>query len=166
MRKVKEIIGKGSVNFIEEKRLNWKDKWCYRCGGLVVRGLLPQLVTHLLIKRQVAERMLQYLAFVDANPLDGPVAIGPGYYEKVDSLYLSVKESNEKGKDVPPEVLEEMLALPKSLKNRGRGGRATECRTLAEEEIVWLAGVIDGEGSIFLSKVVDPAYSREYFYRP
>ena len=165
-RKVKEIIGKGSVNFIEEKRLNWKDRWCYRCGGLVVRGLLPQLVPHLLIKREVAERMLQYLAFVDAHPIDGPVAIGEGYYEKVDSLYLAVKGSNEKGKDVSPEVLEEMLALPKSLKNRGRGDRATECRILTEEEIVWLAGVMDGEGAIFLSKVVHPAYSRGYFYRP
>jgi hypothetical protein len=165
-RKVKEIIGKGSVNFIEERRLNWKDKWYYRCGGLVVRGLLPQLVPCLLIKREVAERMIRYLAFVDANPIDGPMATEQSHFEKMDSLYLDVKESNEKGKDVSAEALVKMLALPKSLKNRGRGGRATDCRKMSEEESAWLAGVVDGEGSIFLSKVTNPAYRRGFFYRP
>jgi hypothetical protein len=165
-RKVREIIGKGSVNFTEEKRLNWKEKWYYRCGGLVVRGLLPQLLPHLLIKREVAEKMLQYLAFVDANPIDGRMAIPQGYYERLDSLYLAVKESNEKGKDVSAEVLATMLALPKSLKNRGRGSRAVDCRQMTEAESAWLAGVIDGEGSIFLSKVTHPAYRRGFFYRP
>jgi len=33
-------------------------------------------------------------------------------------------------------------------------------------EKAWLAGVIDGEGSIFLSKVVHPAYRSGFFYRP
>ncbi|MDA4114262.1 MAG: hypothetical protein OK474_09470 [Thaumarchaeota archaeon] len=165
-RKVREIIGRGAVNFTEEKRPNWKDKWSYRCGGLVVRGLLPQLLPHLLIKREVAEKMLQYLAFVDATPIDGRMEIPPGYYERLDSLYITVKESNEKGKDVPAEVLAAMLTLPKSLKNRGRGSRAVDCRVMTEGESAWLAGVVDGEGSIFLSKVTHPAYRRGFFYRP
>ena len=166
VRKVRETVGRGAVNLTEEKRLNWKDKWYYRCGGLVVRGLLPQLLPHLLIKREVAERMLQYLAFVDANSIDGRMAIPPGYYERLDSLYLAVKESNEKGKEVPAEVLAMMLALPKSLKDRGRGSRAVDCRQMTKGESNWLAGVVDGEGSVFLSKVTHPAYRRGFFYRP
>jgi hypothetical protein len=166
VRKVREIIGRGAVNFTEEKRLNWKDKWYYRCGGLVVRGLLPQLLPHLLIKREVAEKMLQYLTFVDANPIDGRMEIPSGYYERLDSLYLAVKESNEKGKEVSAEVLAAMLALPTSLKNRGRGSRVVDCRQMTKGESNWLAGVVDGEGSIFLSKVTHPAYRRGFFYRP
>jgi hypothetical protein len=166
VRKVKEVIGSGSVNFFEEKRLDWKDKWCYRGSSQVLRGLLPQLVPHLLIKREAAERMLQYLDFIDENPIDGPMEIPSGYYAKVDSLYLALKETNEKGKDVSAEVLTAMLSLPKSLKNRGRGGRATDCRKMTEGESIWLAGVVDGEGSVFLSKVMHPAYRRGYFYRP
>ncbi|MGA2663363.1 MAG: hypothetical protein ABSF83_00260 [Nitrososphaerales archaeon] len=165
-KKVREVIGRGSVNFIEEKRYEWKDKWYYRGAGMVVRGLLPQLVPHLLIKKEAAERMLEYLAFVDAYPINGLVEIPPGYYEKADSLYLALKQANQKGKDPSAEALAAMLALSKSLKNRGRGGRATECRTLIEKESAWLAGVIDGEGSIFLSKVSGPEYRRGYFYRP
>jgi hypothetical protein len=140
VRKVKEVIGSGSVNFFEEKRLDWKDKWCYRGSSQVLRGLLPQLVPHLLIKREAAERMLQYLDFIDENPIDGPMEIPSGYYAKVDSLYLALKETNEKGKDVSAEVLTAMLSLPKSLKNRGRGGRATDCRKMTEGESIWLAG--------------------------
>jgi hypothetical protein len=52
------------------------------------------------------------------------------------------------------------------LKNRGRGSRAVDCRQMTEEESAWLAGVIDGEGSVFLSKVTHPAYRRGFFYRP
>ena len=163
---MRDVIGRGSVNFQEERRYEWKDRWCYRGAAMVLRGLLPQLVTHLLIKREAAESMLEYLAFVDAHPINGLMDIPAGYYEKVDSLYLALKKKNEKGKDLSDEELATLLALPKGLKRKGRGSRATECRTLTEEEIVWLAGVIDGEGAIFLSKVVHPAYSRGYFYRP
>lgn len=155
-RKVRETIGKGSVSFIEEKRLDWKDKWYYSGSTSVLRGLLPQLLPYLLIKRQVCERMLQYLALIDSNPINGPMGIPRGYYENLDSLYSAVKESNEKGKDVPNELLTAMLQEPKSRKNRGRGGRATDCRMMTLGERSWLAAVIDGEGSVFLSKVTDP----------
>ena len=165
-RKVREVIGRGSVNFQKETRLDWKDRWCYRGAGMVLRGLLPQLVPHLLIKKEAAERMLEYLAYVDANPIIGVMEVPAGYYEKADSLYMALKRTNEKGRDPSPETMAAMLALPKSLKNRGRGGRATDTRTLTKEESSWLAGVIDGEGSIFLSKVIHAAYSRGYFYRP
>ncbi len=167
VRKIREIIGKGAVNLVKEDRLDWKDKWMYRGTGLTLRGLLPQLLSHLVIKRELAERMLEYLSFVDANPIDGSrKQIPTGYYERLDSLYLAVKRLNEKGKSTSPRLLEELLSQPTSLNNRGRGERATECRQMNEEEKAWLAGVIDGEGSIFLSKVVHPNYRRGFFYRP
>jgi hypothetical protein len=37
---------------------------------------------------------------------------------------------------------------------------------LDELERAWLAGVVDGEGSIFLSKVFDRAYRRGFYYLP
>jgi|GEM_PF-1581379 hypothetical protein len=165
LRKVQEIIGKGSVNFCAEDREGWKDRWLYRCAGRVLRGLLPQLVPHLLIKKRNAEIMLQYLSFVDANPMDGRRRVIPaGYYETLDSLYLAIKKLNEKGRDTEP--IEALLSQPSSLKRRGRGDRSTDCREMTDEECAWLAGVIDGEGSIFISKVTHPAYRRGYFYRP
>jgi hypothetical protein len=165
-KKVLQVIGKGSVNFVEEKRLNWKDRWCYRGNGLVLRGLLPQLLPQLLIKREVSERMLEYLAFIDANPIDGPMKIPQGHHEKQDFLYSAVKLANEKGRDVSPELLNVLLSQPKGLRNRRQGERSTDCRELTEEEKAWLAGAIDGEGSIFLSKVRNPASRRGFFYRP
>jgi hypothetical protein len=162
--KVKEVIGKGSVNFVEEKRLNWKDRWCYSGASNVLRGLLPQVIPKLLIKREVAEKVLEYVTFIEANPVDGFQAIPAGYYEKIDSLYLEIKKLNKKGDDSKSTEL--MNTRPDTLAKGGPGRRTTSCRQLNQEERTWLAGVVDGEGSILLSKVIDSAYRRGFFYRP
>jgi hypothetical protein len=141
----------------------WKDKWQYKGSGIVLRKILPQILPYLTVKKVVAEAMLRYLEFIDENPIDGPKIPPPGYDDHLDSVYTEVKRLNAKGRGV---VLDKVTSAPWGPKHRGRGGRATECRTLSEAEKAWLAGVIDGEGSIFLSKVENKKTRRGYFYLP
>jgi hypothetical protein len=64
-------------------------------------------------------------------------------------------------------VKELALAIVPFNPNKRRPGNLTRnCRQLDELERAWLAGVIDGEGSVFLSKVVDRAYRRGFYYLP
>jgi LAGLIDADG DNA endonuclease family protein len=163
--RVLSVIGKGSVNLCKEKNPEWKDKWQYNGASGVLRGILPQILPHLLVKRAVAEKMLEYLSFAEDNPIDGAMDIPPGHDEKVDSLYWAVKELNQKGKDPPRDELL-LASKPFNPNNRRPGNRVRACRQLSETERAWLAGVIDGEGSIFLSKVFDSAYRRGFYYLP
>ncbi len=79
---VRDVIGKGSVDLDKEKNPQWKDKWQYSGSSLVLRGLLPQILPHLVIKREVAKRMLEYLSFVEANPLRGHMQVPPTFDER------------------------------------------------------------------------------------
>jgi hypothetical protein len=153
------------VNLCKQKNQEWKDKWQYNGASGVLRGILPQILPLLLIKKEVAMKMLEFLSFVGANPIDGTMEVPSGHDEKVDSLYWAVKRLNQKGKDPPANEL--MLASrPFNPNDRKPGNRARTCRQMADSERAWLAGVIDGEGSVFLSKVFDRAYRRGFFYRP
>lgn len=164
--RVRDTIGKGSVALDKEKNPRWKDKWQYNGSSGVLRGLLPQILPNLMIKHEVAERMLEYLAFVDSCPIDGFMEIPSGYYERLDTLYSAVKQLNEKGERTFPNQLENLLSQPGNPNRRGPGSRTKNCRRMSDSERAWLAGVIDGEGSIFLSKVSGANYRRGFFYRP
>jgi len=161
--KVREIIGRGYFGIKKEKRFDWKDGCEYKGSASVLRGILPQILPHLVIKKEVARRMLEFLEFVEVNSIDGLETSPPGYYEKLDSLYWRVKELNQKGRD-SPEV--ELVLASFNPNKRRPGNRAKNCRKMNALERAWLAGVIDGEGSIFLSKVVDHDYRRGFYYRP
>lgn len=161
--KVREIIGRGYVGTKREKRFDWKDGCEYKGSGSVLRRILPQILPHLVIKQEVAKRMLEFLEFVENNSTDGLEKTPPGYHERLDSLYWRVKELNQKGKD-PPEA--ELVFTSFNPNKRRPGNRVKNCRRMDEPGRAWLAGVIDGEGSIFLSKVVNRAYRRGFFYRP
>jgi hypothetical protein len=165
LERVLAVIGKGSVNFCKEKNQKWNDKWQYSGSSGVLRGLLPQILSLLLVKRGVAGKMLEYLAFVDANPIDGTMEIPSGHDEKVDSLYWAVKNLNQKGKDPPAK---ELLLASQAFNpnNRRPGNRVRACKQMSDSERAWITRVIDGEGSISLSKVFDRAYRRGFFYRP
>lgn len=167
--RVREVIGRGSVGFCKQKNPRWKDKWQYLGSGLVVRELLPQILFYLVVKRRVAEAMLEYLSFVDANPVDGAMQIPPGYHAKLDSLYWTVKRLNEKGEKPTDQasggVSTELSSLEQTKESRSTGNRAKP-RQMNEPEKAWLAAVVDGEGSIFLSKVRHPNYRRGFFYGP
>jgi hypothetical protein len=52
----------------------------------------------MIIKRTTAEKMLEYFDFNDKNSILGMKEIPPGYYQKLDSLYVTIKQLNEKGK--------------------------------------------------------------------
>jgi hypothetical protein len=86
VKKIREIIGVGFIGINIEKRRHWKDRYEYKASSSVLRGILPQILPNLLIQREVAERMLEYLSFIGLNPIDGPMVIPAGYYEKLDSL--------------------------------------------------------------------------------
>jgi len=163
--KVREVIGKGFVGTKKETRFDWKDGTEYKGSASVLRGILPQILPYLVIKKEIARRMLEFLKFVEANSTDGLEEADPGYYEKLDSLYWRVKELNQRGKDPPKQDLE-LAALPFNPNKRRPGNRVRNCRHVDEVERAWLAGVIDGEGSVFLSKVFDRAYRRGFYYRP
>ncbi len=165
LARVRELIGKGYYGRDKSNQNPiWKDKWQYKGSGTVLRRVLPQILPYLTVKRAVAEAMLRYLEFVDKNPLDGPKRPPHGYDEELDGLYRAVKNLNMRGRAVTP--LNEVTSRSWGPKHRGRGGRATKCRSLAEAEKAWLAGVIDGEGSIFLSKVMNRKTRRGFFYLP
>jgi hypothetical protein len=89
--------------------------------------------------------MLEFLEFVEANSVDGAEKAPPGYEEKVESLYWRVKELNQKGRD-PPEA--EFPFAPFNPNKRRPGNRVKHCRQMDGLERAWLAGVIDGEGSV------------------
>ncbi len=169
--RVREIIGKGYVGMDKEGRRDWKDKWQYKGTRQVLRGILPQVLPYLVVKRKVAEKMLEYLSFVNSHPINGTMVVPPRHDEKVDSLYMAVKRLNARGPesstdgDVDGAEASEGLWMVNRNRGRPTGHRAT-ARSLAESKKAWLAGVIDGEGSIFLSKVFDPRCKRKFFYRP
>jgi hypothetical protein len=60
--------------------------------------ILPQIIKHLIIKRVTAEKVIEYLEFVDSNRIYGRKPVPPGYYERLDGLYWTIKKLNEKGK--------------------------------------------------------------------
>jgi len=161
--KVRDVIGRGYVGIKKEKRLDWRDGCEYKGSASILRGILPQILPHLVIKREVAKRMLEFLEYVQTNSPDGLEETPPGYYERLDWLYWRVKEVNQKGKDSPDTNLISSSFNPNK---RRPGNRVKNCRSMDGLERAWLAGVIDGEGSISLSKVFDRAYRRGFFYRP
>jgi hypothetical protein len=163
--KVREIIGRGYVGTKEEKRFGWKDGCEYKGSGSALRGILPQILPYLVIKKEVARRMLEFLEFVEVQSPDGLEEFPPGYNEKLESLYRRVKELNQKGRDLS-EAEMALAVVPFNPNKRRPGNRAKNCRQMSETERAWLAGVIDGEGSIFLSLVVDRAYRRGFLYLP
>ncbi len=165
VRRVREVIGAGYVGVTIERRRDWKDKWEYKGSPSVLRSILPQILPYLVIKEEVAKKMLSYLEFIESNPIDGSMKVPPGYHETVDSLYLGVKKLNEKGRDLRDDELA-LASRPVNLNNRKPGNRSTACRQMSEIECGWAAGVIDGEGSILLCKAFNRRYRRGYFYRP
>jgi hypothetical protein len=166
LRKVVDLIGKGSVCLIKEKRLLWRDRWQYTGSSIVLKGILPQVLPYLLVKRRVAEKMQEYLGFVDANPIDGPMKIPSGFDRKRDRLYGEIKRLNERGRTRSSGGLESTPSPPSTTKSRGVGIRVRNCRRLTEAERSWLAAVIDGEGSICLSRIHQARSRRGYFYCP
>ncbi|MDE1852493.1 MAG: hypothetical protein KGI38_01965 [Thaumarchaeota archaeon] len=163
--RVLELLGKGSTSLNKERRLDWKDKWQYTGYTTVLKQLLPQILPYLVVKRKVAEKMLEYLAFADANQIDGPMDIPEGHYEKVDAFYHVIRKLNEKGSGGLRDNGDSM-PLPAWVEGRGTGHRAKNCRTLTEPERAWLAAIIDGEGTIMLSKRKCSAARRGFYYIP
>lgn len=162
--KVREIIGAGYVGRRKEDRHNWSDLHEYKGSASVLRGILPQILPYLVIKEDVAKKMLEFLAFVEVNSPDGQGS-SPSYDAIVESLFLNVKRLNQKGKDLSRADLA-VASVPFNLNKRKPGQRVKKCRKLSQTERAWLAGVIDGEGSIFISLAANPAYRRGFFYRP
>jgi len=52
----------------------------------------------MVIKRETAGKILEYFQYIDANPIRNRKEVPKEYYEKLDSLYSTIKKMNEKGK--------------------------------------------------------------------
>jgi hypothetical protein len=98
--KIWEIIGEGGVypERRSERNPRWKKKWLYNGSAGVMRAILPQILPYLIIKKDQAKTMLEYLQHAIDNPIVGRKEIPPGYYPRIDALYLMLKKMNEKGK--------------------------------------------------------------------
>jgi hypothetical protein len=165
VRRVLKLIGKGNASLTKEKHPEWKDKWQYQGSSLILKELLPQILPYLVVKKKVAEKMLEYLEFVDANPIDGRMKVPEGFDEKRDVLYDEIKLLNERGPNSSRD--DSTSTVPPSLMaGRGRGKRATHIHTLSETERAWLAAIIDGEGTIMIAKRNDPKFRRGFYYCP
>lgn len=95
-----EIIGEGTVHLARRGDERTKTRWEYNATAGVLRKVLPQIVGYLIVKREMAEKTIEYFDYVDVNPIYGRRPIPPGYYERLDELYWIIKKLNEKGKPV------------------------------------------------------------------
>jgi hypothetical protein len=165
LQRVMELIGKGSTSSTKEKHPNWKDKWQYTGYTSVLKAILPQILPYLIVKKRVAEKVLEYIDFVEANQVDGPMEVPDGLYEKIDTLYYEIKKLNERGPNSTRDS-GDTVSLPHFPKPRRTGHRAKNCRSLSETEKAWLAAIIDGEGTITLSKRKSKLARRGFYYIP
>ncbi len=55
-------------------------------------------------KRAIAEKMLEYFAYIDANPVYGFRSVPAGYYQKLDVIYLVIKKLNKKGRNASSDL--------------------------------------------------------------
>lgn len=165
LRRLLELIGRGSIANIKEKHPGWRDRCQYTGYSTVLREVLPQVLPYLIVKKKVAEKMLEYLEFIDENPRDGPLEVSEGFDERKDALYLEIKRLNERGPSSGRDS-GESTSLPVREKPLGTGTRARNCRALSETEKAWLAAIIDGEGTIELVRRKDPKSRRGFIYVP
>lgn len=97
--RVLEVVGEGTVSLAKRGDRHTKTRWEYQGASGILRAILPQVVSYLIIKRATAEKMLEYLDYSHAkNSILGKKVVPPQYYENLDSLYLTIKRFNEKGK--------------------------------------------------------------------
>jgi len=94
IRRVKEIIGLGSVSYIAEHRGEWKDKYQYTAYGGAIRSILPSVLPYLIAKRTLAEKVLELLTLYSQGTKNSD-------FERVEKLYFEIKTLNTKGKLVP-----------------------------------------------------------------
>jgi|SRR5688572_5384971 hypothetical protein len=94
VRKVKEIIGSGTICHILETRNDWKDRYEYLAYGGTIRTILPKLMPYLVAKRLQAQKVLELLALFTQGTRGVDV-------EQVEKLYLEIKVLNTKGKLTP-----------------------------------------------------------------
>lgn len=95
--RVGETIGEGTVQLAKRATKRWKTKWVYAASAGVLRVILPQILPYLIVKRRQAQTALDYLTFIDQNPIYGSNEPTSEYYQKLDSFYLMMRELNEKG---------------------------------------------------------------------
>lgn len=94
IRRVKEIIGSGSVSYIAEHRGEWKDKYQYTAYGGTISAILPRIRPYLVAKRILAGKMLELLTLHSQGTKNSD-------FERVEKLYYEIKALNAKGKLVP-----------------------------------------------------------------
>ena len=98
MIRIAEVIGEGTVHRAKKGQGRTKTRWEYIASAGVLRAILPQILSYVVVKKSHTERMLEYFQFIDTHPLWGLKQVDPSYYEKLDSIYGILKELNRKGK--------------------------------------------------------------------
>jgi len=105
----------------------------YKGSGSALRGILPQILRYLIIKKEVARRMLEFLEFVEVNSPDRSEDFPPEYNKRLDSLYWAVKKLNQKGNDLP-EAEMALAVAPFNPNKRKAGNRVRNCREMNDLE--------------------------------
>ncbi|MFO0877587.1 MAG: hypothetical protein U0840_09445 [Gemmataceae bacterium] len=134
LNKVQQMVGLGKIH--DRKATNVRHKRSYQLDWKPnhLRELLPQLLPHLRLKRRQAELVLEYLGFAGQVNHKNSDAVA-AYNAKCEDLHARTKELNRRGASETPERSVE------------REPQFTE-----ETKLAYLAGLIDGEGTLALRK--------------
>jgi len=96
--RIAEVIGEGTVHRAKKGRGGTKTRWEYIASAGVLRAILPQILPYMIVKKTRAEKMIECFQFIDTQPLWGLKQVDSSYYEKLDSIYATLKKLNRKGK--------------------------------------------------------------------
>ncbi|RLB77416.1 MAG: hypothetical protein DRH24_16260 [Deltaproteobacteria bacterium] len=102
LQTIKRVIGHGYIRELPHRNDNWKEQYelCVTANG--IRNIVPNILPFLVIKRQ------QALLIIEAVELTGKIGKTPPhlrtverlqpYYNKLEEIYLKIKELNRRGR--------------------------------------------------------------------
>ena len=105
-RKVLEIFKSffncGNISILKKVKSNWKTCYNYEISGKQFFPILEILVNHLIVKKPVAEKILQYKvyftnAYGRGNQYSGKQTLPQNVLQKREKLYKLCKKLNKKG---------------------------------------------------------------------
>jgi hypothetical protein len=98
LTRIAEIIGEGTVHRNKKGGKGQRTRYAYIATAGVLRAVLPQIAPYLIVKRERAERMLEYFEFIDSHHLAARKPVNPDYYQQLDAIYAELKRLNRKGR--------------------------------------------------------------------
>lgn len=96
---IQTISGNGRISMTKKKHENHKDVWCLRWQPNQLRHIVPQLLPYLIVKRNVAEKMLKLLELKEGCP-----TYSKNNQQEQFALYNEISFLNKRG--ITPSTIE------------------------------------------------------------